>query len=109
LGLITTVVVISGFVVSHRTSIAATTALADVEFWRLRARFANQEPFVDMSRRERSRVVPTPQASAPLHTLHIVVIDPKPIRLSLEQLEGRGAGLIADDHPGGGQSISWVD
>jgi len=55
LGLITATVVIFGFVVSHRTSIATTTAFADVEFSRLRARFMNQEPLVDMSRREASR------------------------------------------------------
>ena len=55
LGLITATVVIFGFVVSHRTSIATTTAFADVEFSRLRARFMNQEPLVDMSRRVASR------------------------------------------------------
>jgi len=36
--------------------------------------------------------------------------DPEPIRLSLDQLERRGPGLVVDyRHPGGGQFISWVE
>jgi hypothetical protein len=36
--------------------------------------------------------------------------DPEAIHLSLDQLERRGPGLIADyRHPNGGQFISWVD
>jgi hypothetical protein len=36
--------------------------------------------------------------------------DPEAIRLSLDQLEQRGPGLVADyQHPGGGQFISWVE
>ena len=36
--------------------------------------------------------------------------DPEAIRLSLDQLERRGPGLVVDyQHPGGGQFISWVE
>ena len=36
--------------------------------------------------------------------------DPEAIRLSLDQLEHRGPGLVAYyQHPGGGQFISWVE
>ena len=36
--------------------------------------------------------------------------DPEAIHLSLDQLERRGPGLVADyHHPGGGQFISWVE
>jgi flagellar basal body-associated protein FliL len=36
--------------------------------------------------------------------------DPEAIRLSLDQLERRGPGLVADyRHPGSGQFISWVE
>ena len=36
--------------------------------------------------------------------------DPEPIRLSLDQLERRGPGLVAQyQHPSGGQFISWVE
>jgi hypothetical protein len=36
--------------------------------------------------------------------------DPERIRLSLDQIERHGAGLIVDyRHPSGGQFISWVD
>jgi len=75
LGLITATVVIFGFVVSHRTSIATTTAFADVEFSRLRARFMNQEPLVDMSRREASRASAQSVGVAPLRVFHTVIFD----------------------------------
>jgi hypothetical protein len=36
--------------------------------------------------------------------------DPEAIRLSLDQVERRGPGLVAYyQHPGGGQFISWVE
>ena len=36
--------------------------------------------------------------------------DPEAIRLSIDQLERRGPGLVAYyQHPGGGQFISWVE
>ena len=36
--------------------------------------------------------------------------DPEAIRLSLDRIERRGPGLVADyRHPGRGQFISWVD
>ena len=75
LGLITATVVIFGFVVSHRKTIATTTAFADVEFSRLRARFVNQEPLVDMSRREASRASAQPVGIARLRSFHTVIFD----------------------------------
>jgi hypothetical protein len=36
--------------------------------------------------------------------------DPEPIQLAIDQVEGRGPGLIVDyRHPTGGQFIAWVD
>lgn len=148
----TSICLIFGFVVSHRTSIAATTASADVEFSRLRGRFGNQQPLLDMSRREPSGVAAQPAGAAPLRSFHTVIFDtrggqrlvridvpywfarrfagrdgefrwlgqltflddtefdPEAIRLSVDQLERRGPGLIADyRHQNGGQFISWVE
>jgi len=152
LGLITATVVIFGFVVSHRKTIATTTAFADVEFSRLRARFMNQEPLVDMSRREASRASAQSVGIARLRSFHTVIFDtrggqrlvridvpywlarqfagrtgefrwlgqltflddtefdPEAIRLSINELEQRGPGLVAYyRHQSGGQFISWVE
>ena len=36
--------------------------------------------------------------------------DPEPIRLSIDEVERREPGLVADyQHSGGGQFISWVE
>jgi hypothetical protein len=36
--------------------------------------------------------------------------DPEPVRLSIEDIERHGPGLLVDyQHPGGGQFIAWVD
>jgi hypothetical protein len=36
--------------------------------------------------------------------------DPEPIRVSLNDLERRGAGLVVDyRHPGGGQFLAWIE
>jgi len=44
----------------------------------------------------------------PTYELHRA--DPEAIELSLDELERRGPGLVADyHHPGGGQFISWVE
>ena len=144
--------VIFSFVVSHRTSIATTAEIADVEFSRLRVRFGNQPPLLDMSRREAAGVATTTAGAARPRSFHTVIFDtrggsrlvridvpywfarrfagrngefkwlgqltflddtefdPEAIRLSLEEVERRGPGLIADyRHADGGQFISWVD
>jgi len=140
------------FFVSHRDSSSATAQLAEAEFSQLRARFSNQQPLVDMSRREQLDAPVAAKAAAPLRSFHTVVFDtrggerivritvpywfarrfagrsgeftwlgqltflddtefdPEAIRLSLDQLERRGPGLVAyHQHPGGGRFISWVE
>jgi len=69
------VCVIFGFVLSHRTSVAMSTQLADAEFSRLRARFVDQQPLVDMSRRESSGAAAREAGAAPLRSFHTVVFD----------------------------------
>ncbi len=140
------------FFVSHRDSVSASAQLAEVEFSELRARFSNQQPLLDMSRREAIDVPAVPQPAARLRSFHTVIFDtrggprivritvpywlarryagrdreftwlgqltflddtefdPEAIRLSLDQIERRGPGLVAfHRHPGGGQFISWVE
>jgi hypothetical protein len=148
----TTVGVIVSFVMSHRTSVVMTTELADAEFASLRARFVDQQPLLDMSRRQAAGVWARPAVALPLTSFHTVIFDtrgshrlvridvpywfarrfagrdrrftwlgqltflddtefdPEAIRLSLDEVERRGPGLIADyRHEGGGQFISWVE
>jgi hypothetical protein len=149
---VTSVCLIFGFVINHRTSVVTTTESADVEFSRLRSRFVNQQPLLDMSRREADVVATRTAGTTPLRSFHTVVFDtrggqrlvridvpywfarrfasrngefrwlgqltflddtefdPEAIRLSLDEVERRGPGLIADyRHPNGGQFISWVE
>ncbi len=140
------------FFASHRHADAVSAQLAEIEFAQLRARFANQQPLLDMSRREAPAMPTVSQGGAPLRSFHTVIFDtrgglrlvritvpywfargfagrdrqfkwlgqltflddtefdPEAIRLSLEQLERRGPGLVAYyQHPTGGQFISWVE
>jgi hypothetical protein len=140
------------FFLSHRDSVPASAQLAEAEFSQLRARFSNQQPLIDMSRREPPALAAVLPAVGPLRSFHTVIFDtrggqrivritvpyrfarryagrdgefkwlgqltflddtefdPEPIRLSLDQLERRGPGLVADyRHPSGGQFISWVE
>jgi len=142
------------FFLRHRDSTSASTQLAEAEFSQLRARFSDQQPLLDMNRRE-PVVVPgtgTAHTVTSLRSFHTVVFDtrggqrivritvpywfarryagrkgefrwlgqltflddtefdPEAIRLSLDQLERRGPGLVAYyQHPTGGQFISWVE
>lgn len=79
LGAAITAVAVGGvglwFFVSHRDSVAASARLADVEFSQLRARFSNQPPLLDMSRREASEAPVDAPALAPLRSFHTVVFD----------------------------------
>jgi hypothetical protein len=140
------------FFLSHRDSISASAQVAEAEFSQLRARFSNEQPLVDMNRREPLDAPVVSQAIVPLRSFHTVIFDtrggqrivritvpywfarpfagrnrefrwlgqltflddtefdPEAIRLSLDQLEQRGPGLVAYyQHPSGGQFISWVE
>lgn len=140
------------FFLSHRNTVAVSPQLAVIEFSELRARFSNQEPLIEMSRRETSEMPAVSHGVAPLHSFHTVIFDtcgghrivritvpywfarlfagrdrqfrflgqltflddtefdPEAIRLSLDQLERQGPGVVAYfQHPGGGQFISWVE
>jgi len=140
------------FVQSHREVADVSPQRAETEFSELRGRFSNQQPLLDMSRREASAVPPSPGGRAPLRSFHTIIFDrrggerifriavpywfarqfagrdgrfewlgqltflddtefdPEAIELSLDELERRGPGLVADyHHPGGGQFISWVE
>jgi hypothetical protein len=139
------------FVATHRSSSPMSAEAADREFQRLRARFADQQPILDMQRRRAHAGPATPPGRPHLQVVHTMIFDtrggqrlvrmdvpywlarrygrngsmewlgqlsflddtefdPEPIRLSWDQVERHGAGLIADfRHPSGGQFISWVD
>ena len=140
------------FFLSHRKSVPISAQLAEIEFSQLRARFSNERPLLDMSRREASELPAVSGGVAPLRSFHTVIFDtrgrqrivrlavpywfarrfagrdrefnwlgqltflddtefdPEAIRLSLDQLERRGPGLVAyHQHPAGGQFISWVE
>jgi hypothetical protein len=76
LAAIAVVGVIFGFVATHRTSVAMSAQLADIEFSRLRARFVNQQPLLDMNRREPSNgMTAPPTVVAPLRSFHTVIFD----------------------------------
>jgi hypothetical protein len=64
------------FFLSHRDSVPTSAELADVEFSQLRARFSNQQPLLDMNRREVSKAPPVVSpVVAPLRSFHTVVFD----------------------------------
>ena len=75
LAIVTIFVAAGWFVASHRTSVAMSPDRADLEFARLRTRFINQEPLLDMNRRERSAATPTTESAAPLRSFHTVIFD----------------------------------
>src|SRR5215510_15119488 len=63
------------FFVSHRTSVGASAQLAEIEFSQLRERFSNQQPLLDMSRRETFDMPLASQGLAPIRSFHTVVFD----------------------------------
>jgi hypothetical protein len=63
------------FLVSHRTSATGSAELADHEFSRLRARFANEQPLLDMSHREARETLHESGRVAPLRLFHTVIFD----------------------------------
>src|SRR5262245_23231611 len=63
------------FFLSHRDAVPASAQLAETEFSQLRERFSNQQPLLDMSRREASAVPVVSNANAPLRSFHTVIFD----------------------------------
>jgi len=59
----------------HRSSEAASPAAAEAEFRRLRARFADQRPLLDMSERRASPAASTSKTASRLRSFHTVVFD----------------------------------
>jgi hypothetical protein len=157
-GLAAAIIVISAvpgavwFVLAHREAHSASASAASIEFEQLRARFAHDEPLLDMRRRATAADVKTSRVTVTLHAFHTVVFDtsggdrvirmtvpywfgrryarhdgrltwlgeltflddtefdPERIRLSLDEIEHRGPGLLVDyRHPGGGQFMAWVE
>jgi hypothetical protein len=59
----------------HRTSEAASPAAAEAEFRRLRARFADQRPLLDMSERRASPDARSSMTASRLRSFHTVIFD----------------------------------
>ena len=105
IGIATTVIVtatIAGavFFFQHHRTENASVETAELEFQRLRARFAEQRPLVDMGERRPMADV-TARPSTPLHSFHTVVFDTRGgqriVRITVPyrfaRLFGRGAGF----------------
>jgi hypothetical protein len=63
------------FFLSHRSAVAVSAQVAEVEFSHLRARFANQQPLLDMSHREASAMPVVSRSVTPLRSFHTVIFD----------------------------------
>jgi hypothetical protein len=63
------------FAVTHRTSSTESAEKANLEFQQLRARFANQQPLLDMDQREARIDAGARKDSTALHTFHTVIFD----------------------------------
>jgi hypothetical protein len=158
LGLSTVLVIVSivaavaSFYWRCHDSRPASAAAAEAEFLGLRARFADQQPLLDMRERRAHEEGKVAGAVGPLRWFHTVIFDtrggrrlvhitvpywfarrsagyagqfrwlgeltflddtefdPESIRLSLDQIERHGPGLIVDHrHPSGGQFMAWVE
>ncbi len=63
------------FFVSHHDSVSASAQVAEAEFMKLRARFSDQQPLLDMGRREPFAEPNVSRIVAPLHSVHTVIFD----------------------------------
>ena len=63
------------FVVTHRNAVAVSSQAGEIEFFQMRARFANQRPLLDMRRRKVTEMSGSSQGVAPLRSFHTVVFD----------------------------------
>jgi len=59
----------------HHESVAVSAQAAEAELARLQARFSDQRPLLDMSRREVLAGPDVPRAAAPLRSFHTVIFD----------------------------------
>jgi hypothetical protein len=69
------VILATALLLRHRSSEPASLQTADAEFQRLRARFADQQPLLDMQERRAAPQPRTPRAASRLRTFHTVVFD----------------------------------
>jgi hypothetical protein len=71
------VAIIAGsvFFFRHHHSQRASAQTAEVEFQRLRARFAGERPLLDMQARRAPAEATLPRAGAALHSFHTVIFD----------------------------------
>ena len=91
----------AAFFFQHRESQRASAQTADAEFQRLRARFANQRPLLNMYERRSVSDVAGPQAEAPLHSFNTIIFDTRGgeriVRITVPyrfaRFFGRGAGF----------------
>src|SRR5947208_1986513 len=72
---LTTVAIGLWFFLRHRDSTSASIQVAEAEFSQLRARLADQQPLLDMNRRELLVVPRTAHYETSLHWFHTVVFD----------------------------------
>src|SRR2546425_3718065 len=63
------------FFLRHWDTESASVSTAKVEFDQLRARFAGQQPLLDMRSRKPSTDVNSSRVPAPLHSFHTVIFD----------------------------------
>ena len=75
IAVLTTVAIGLWFFLRHRDSTSASTQLAEAEFSQLRARFSDQQPLLDMNRREPLVVPGTAHSVTSLRSFHTVVFD----------------------------------
>ena len=91
----------AAFFFQHRESQRALAQSVEAEFQRLRARFADQRPLLNMYERRSVSDVAGPQPGAPLHSFNTIIFDTRdgdrivrirvPYRLA--RLFGRGRGF----------------
>src|SRR5258706_11614669 len=80
-GLCTAIVILSAltgtvrFFLRHWHTEAASVSTARIEFEQLRARFAGEQPLLDMRIRKPSTDVNATRVPAPLHSFHTVIFD----------------------------------
>src|SRR5258708_12022089 len=65
----------TAFFFQHHRSERTSAQTAEAEFRRLRSRFADQRPLLDMQRRRSLSDVGGPQPGAPLHSFNTIIFD----------------------------------